>query len=213
MPRAAPGDNANGAVRRKFPKSLEGPGNQSARNPMTYPYRSEKESCSHHSIKGISKVCTFIQLLSVYRVECGRLGKVVSTVGDCRPPPPGNPHLLTTSRHVVGEIIGRQEDSRKVSGEDINIAPQIQRDGGFSFQVWLRFSFNNREKPSNLKILNSSEYFKNNCSYYYCTEKKAVLEFGSFSLPHMRVNGSENPTYSHYKCSRNAGIIYALPIL
>ncbi len=34
----------------------------------------------------------FTQLLSGIGVERGRLGEVVSLVGDCRPPPPGNPH-------------------------------------------------------------------------------------------------------------------------
>ncbi len=81
------------------------------------------------------------------------------------------------------------------------------------YQVLKRFSFNKVEILTNLKILNSPEYFKKNRSYYHCTEKQPVLEFGSFPLPYVRVKGSGNPIYSDYKCSKNESIIYALSLL
>ncbi len=75
------------------------------------------------------------------------------------------------------------------------------------------FSFNQHELSSNLKILNSPEYFKKKRSYYHCTENRPVLEFGNFPLPYVRVIGSGTPIYSDYKCSRNERITYALSVL
>jgi hypothetical protein len=213
MPRAAPGDNASGAGRRKLPEYLVVPGDYSDRHTIKYPYRSGMERDLYSQKNGSTQFGTFTQLLSVYGVERGRLGKVVSLVGDCRPPPPGNPHRPTTSRGELDGIGGRHQKLVPEARGNLYFASSMHIAGGLIFPIWLPFSFNKHKKLRNLKILNSSEYFKENRSYFYCTEKKPVLEFGSFPIPPVRVEGMGTPSYSDNKCSRNAGIIYALPLL
>lgn len=180
MPRAAHGKYAREVMRRKLPEYLGVPGSDPSRRPIKCPYRPGMErylqSQTHRSlING-----ALPQLLSVYRVERGRLGKVVSLVGDCRPPPPGSPHRPTTSLDVVDWIEKRQKKVENLLPGDIYFATKRQIIGGLTYSVWMHCTFNICKITRNLKILNSAEYFKENRSYFYCTGKKPVLEFGSF---------------------------------
>ena len=213
MPRAAPGDNARWAVRRKLPGYLEEPDHHSGGLLPKCPYRSGIGYYLHRSSYGSLKETTWTQLLSVYGVERGRLGTVASLVGDCRPPPPGNPHRPLHPNGRVNRYPGNPQKPVKESLKTAQFASIMHKIGGITNPVKTHFSFNKRLIPGNLKILNSAEYFKKNRSSYYCTEKKPVLEFGSFPLPPVRVLGSGTPIYSDNKCSSNVGVNYALPIL
>jgi len=213
MPRAAPGEYARGAVRRKLPEYQVVPVYHSDRRPSKCPHRSGMEICLHPYERGTTKCGSFTQQLSAYGVENGRLGEVVSLVGDCRPPPPGNPH-----QPYVPRQIGRMSDRCVVKliqmcGGGVSFTAKMRKFGGDVHPSCVHFSLNNKVILPNLKDLNSSEYFKVNRSYSSCTGNHPVLKFGSFPLPPVRVNGSGTPIYSDYKCSRNIGIIYALPVL
>ena len=113
---------------------------------------------------------------SSYRVMRGRLGEVESLVGDCRPPPPGNPRQPSIQSSINLRNGGlRKKPQNRI--EFIAYSSKGQRNGGVFLPPNKHHTFNNIKKPYNLKKLNHSQYFKNKCSYYSCTEKYTVLEF------------------------------------
>ncbi len=205
MPRAAHGENAYGAVRRKQPEYLVVPVYPSNRRLSNCPYRSGMEIYLHTCEKGIKKCGNFTQQLSGFGVVRGRLGEVVSLVGDCRPPPPGNPHRPSIPWMMAYWPGGGQRKPANIFFRWVSFTSKMQKFGGRFFPISLRISFNNKKTLTNLKDLNSSEYFKENRSYFSCTGNKPVLKFGSFPLPPVWVNGMETPIYSDNKCSRNVG--------
>lgn len=180
MPRAATGDNATGAVRRKLPEQLAVSAGLASRYPTGSPHRSGMENCLHRKKNGFYRYLTYTWQLSGFGVEHGRLGKVVSLVGDCRPPPPGNPHRPPDIWGRRRSICGGHASPAKASCEKSSSASRMQRHGGIIQFSCPGISFKNGEKTSNLKILKTSEYFKISGSYFYCTDKQPVLEFGSF---------------------------------
>jgi len=212
MPRAAHGENACGAVRRKLPEYLVVPVFLSDRRDSNCPFRSGMETYIHPCERRIKKCGHFTQQLSGFGVVRGRLGEVVSLVGDCRPPPPGNPH-----QPPIPWKMGYWPGGSQLKPANIFLSwgftSKMQKFGGTIFRVSLSISFNKKKILTNLKDLNPSEYFKEIRSYSSCTGNKPVLKFGSFPLPPVWVNGSGTPIYSDNKCSRNVGIIYALPVL
>ena len=120
---------------------------------------------------------TFTLNFSRFEVERGRLGEVVSLVGDCRPPPPGNPRQ-PTSLVCTNQGWNRRWTSQAATNErkPFFTSKCINRGGNYLI-VWKRCSFNNLQNTSNLKKLNYLQYFKKNCSYFSCTWKKHVLKF------------------------------------
>jgi hypothetical protein len=122
---------------------------------------------------------TFTPNFYRFETERGRLGEVVSLVGDCRPPPPGNPRQPTT---LVCTIQGcnRRWTSQAHTNERIAFSTSKCMNSGEDFSiVWKHCSFNNLQNTSNLKRCNNLQYFKKNCSYFSCTWKQHVLKFSN----------------------------------
>jgi hypothetical protein len=141
--------------------------------------------------------------LSGFGIGKGRLGEVVSLVGDCRPPPPGNPRQPTggVDHYGIGRSIRATSSSSVSSGFCSTLINS--KHGGIYLSDWYFFSLLNSLFSAILKKLNYHQYFKITCSYFSCTGKERVLECGASSLPPMWVKYSEAPAYSDYKCSRN----------
>ena len=179
MPRAAPGVDAWGVVRRKILNYSLVPGDCSGRRQDKRLYRSGMEFCLHPPGRNNPLIGCFTLPLSDFGVG-GRLGEVVSLVGDCRPPPPGNPHQPPNPNRVGDWMGEKAESSRKKlrrSTQYLNLTRSL---GGIIFLIQMNVSFNSIIKVGNLKILKSFEYFKEKRSYFSCTENVPVLEFGSF---------------------------------
>ncbi len=193
MQRAAPGEVARGAVRRKLPQYQWTPANQPGRSPGCGPHRPGVE-VSLHPIKRGNILACFTQLLSGIGVERGRLGEVVSLVGDCRPPPPGNPLRPPGAQRILPA--GRASKARV--GERGDSAPRIaknwQRHGDIKVLISLPTSFNNLPNSGNLKDLKSFEYFKKNRSFFTCAGKLPMLKFGSFHSHMCGLMGVEPPS-------------------
>ena len=180
MPRAAPGESISRVMRRKFAENMVVPGRLTDRYPSKIRPRSEMVNCHYSMVAGLIKGSYFTQQLSGCRVGRGRLGEVVSLVGDCRPPPPGNPHRpindTTPCSWMCEKLVGGK--FRELGGR--YFTPPNSQVGGDFFLISKHCSFNKNTHPANLKDLNFSEYFKNNHSYYSCGLNHRMLEFGSF---------------------------------
>jgi hypothetical protein len=177
MPRAAPGDTARVALRRNFPENLRVSASNSDRYTFISPYRLGMETFAHPTGSRSNKWCYFTLPISFFEVELGRLGEVVSLVGDCRTPPPGNPRrpTPTLSHDIVWD--GRSKNSAPTTKGSIIITSKDNKTGEDLVTVWKACSFNNALVNHNLKKLNSFQYFKNKCSYFSCMGKKLVLKF------------------------------------
>jgi hypothetical protein len=113
---------------------------------------------------------------SIFKVAHGRLGEVVSMVGDCRPPPPGNPRQ-PSSRSNAALFAGGYMKNPLVCNRLYVFISKWQKNGGENLPGCKCHSFNIISDPSNLKILNRSQYFKIKCSFISCAMKYTVLEF------------------------------------
>ena len=120
---------------------------------------------------------TFTPNFSRFEVERGHLGEVLSLVGDCRPPPPGNPRRPTTQVYTNQGCNWRWTSQARIHGRKPFFTSKCINSGGNNLIVWKRCSFNKPPNTSNLKKLNNLQYFKKNCSYFSCTWKKHVLKF------------------------------------
>jgi hypothetical protein len=180
MPRAAPGDIVRGALSRKLPEYLRVSVGNFDRYPSSNPYRLRKEILLLASASR-SITCSYFTLhLSGFGVECGRLGEVVSMVGDCRPPPPGNPHQPTNPACSL-KWVGERQMEPQQSGSRSNCFTSImKKNGGVFSPICMHSSFNSYQINTNLKDLNSNEYFKNKRSYFSCIVKNPVLKFEHF---------------------------------
>ncbi len=194
MPRAAPGDIARGALRRKLPEDLRVSVCNSDRYLSSYSYRLDKEiSLLHHKSRS-NKCCHFTLHSSGFGVERGRLGEVVSLVGDCRPPPPGNPHRPTIPMSSINWVGGRHLSPPPVGSGSIGFTSVKPKNGGFFLPVSMHCSFNSNPLNTNLKDLNYIEYFKNNRSYFSCAGKNPVLKFEHFHSHLCGFNQVEPPS-------------------
>ncbi len=190
MPRAAPGEVARGAVRRKLPEYQGTLARQPGRSPVNGPHRSRMEMLLHRIERGNTHV-GFTRLLSGIGVERGRLGEVVSLVGDCRPPPPGNPLRPPGTQPFFPA--GRASTTLRGKSTP-RIEENLPRHGDITVLISLPTSFNNYQNSGNLKDLKSSEYFKKNRSYFTCICKLPVLKFGSFHSHMCGLKGAEPPS-------------------
>ena len=213
MLRAAPGEDARGALRRKFignPR-ISVVYHDGYTRINLYPGRMGNHL--HPAGSRSNHGSTFTRKISSSEVELGRLGEVVSLVGDCRPPPPGNPRRPITPGSIPTGSQGKYQNQPGACLVGSFFSVNVLNTGGFFLTVWKQSSFNNYRKITNLKELNKFQYFKNNCSFSSCMRCMHVLKFCTSLLPPMRVIGSETPVYSDYKCSSNIGLHYALSIL
>ena len=194
MPCAAPGNIARGALRRKLPEYLRASVCNLVRYPSNHPYRLEKELLLlFHESK--SKKCSYFTLHSSgFGVERGRLGEVVSLVGDCRPPPPGNPHRPTTPDSNLYWVGGKCMNPFQVGNGGTGFTSKKQKNGGVFLQTCVHSSFNNSQIYTNLKDLNLVEYFKNNRSYFSCIVDHPVLKFEHFHSHLCGVRDVEPPS-------------------
>ncbi len=110
MPRAAPGVIARGALCRKIPGEPRIPVQVLGWYMEGYSSRSRSEACIRPDLREYQRRKSFTPHSSGFRVERGRLGEVVSLVGDCRPPPPGNPHqpIIQNSHFAMGWWAGEE---------------------------------------------------------------------------------------------------------
>jgi hypothetical protein len=177
MPRAAPGVLARGALRRNFPENLRISVSNSDRYTAICPYQLGMETFIH-PFRSRSNKCSYFTLhFSCFEVGRGRLGEVVSLVGDCRPPPPGNPRQPTPpARNGIGWNGWGQIPARTTLGSYV-FTTSDKNIGGVFLTVWKHCSFNNYQISNNLKKSNKFQYFKNHCSYFSCKGKNDVLKF------------------------------------
>jgi hypothetical protein len=212
MPSAAPGEIVRGAVHRNLSDYPVGRLHTFDRHGEKIPYRLGKEARLPPFGSKHAKCGSFTQQLSGFGVEGGRLGEVVSLVGDCQPPPPGNPHQPPIGRSTRRWVGGHHSMPHKAWRSGSQRTERMQQAGGIIYPVWTHFSFNYYIKPGNLKILNSSEYFKINRSYFYCTENEPVLESGSF---HSHLCGLMEVKLPSIAITNvlEMQVIYALPLL
>ena len=177
MPRAAPGFNARGALGRNLQ--------------MDY-YRSAHAMNGHvagvlgyslevvdsHPVLQCSDSAVSLPLhIPGSWVERGCLGEVESLVGDCRPPPPGNPRRPS----IMGlwhMLEGWPRQNLFERNRFVAFFPGRQKSGGYFLPLIRDHSFNNVCNCPNLKKLNKSQYFKNFCSFFSCADKRTMLRFG-----------------------------------
>ena len=177
MSRAAPGVFARGKLRRNLPVVCRESVRNHDRGWSKRPYRQRMGSGLHPLQNESTKCSSFTLHLSGNRVGCGRVGEVVSLVGDCRPPPPGNPRRPTKLNKPGEWVVSKQTDSRKKGKKVTCFSSKMRDSGGVSSLLCVGSSFNYCLNLWNLKIFKSNEYFKINCSSFYCSWRKPVLEF------------------------------------
>lgn len=177
MPRAAPGVVARGVLRRKFPENLPVLAHNLGEYMVKYPYRTGMGLVSHSLGSRFSKWCYFTQQISCIEVERGRLGEVVSLVGDCRPPPPGNPRRPIYRPTIYEGWTGWQTSLAKANKGSRIFSTNFSKRGEIIFTLSKLCSFNRQRITDNLKELNKLQYFKSNRSFSPCVEKEHVLEF------------------------------------
>jgi hypothetical protein len=178
MPRAAPGDNARGALRRDPSEALQATVKISDSCKVRCPFYPGLERNLHRYGSRSQYWCSFTQEFSGFGVERGGLGEVVSLVGDCRPPPPGNPRRLTILAYSDGGLGWRcVQTDYTIMGEPC-FTPKNPISGEVLLSGRMFFSLNSNPKRFNLKELNNPQYFKINRSFFSCMGRKPVLQFG-----------------------------------
>jgi hypothetical protein len=179
MPRAAPGDYARGVLRRDVLNDLQptvGYSDSVVRHPSHPGAKMKLYRCGSRS----RKWCRFTLQFSGFGVERDGLGEVVSLVGDCRPPPPGNPRrpFIPVTRNTG--LRGWRVWTVRASIGGLCFNAGISKSGELLASGYRHRSLNIYQKSSNLKELNNPQYFKINRSYSSCVERKPVLEFLHF---------------------------------
>jgi hypothetical protein len=178
MPRAAPGVCATGAMRRRLREHIESSVQGYGRRRSGHPPWLKTMPC-HRRLGGRLLLWLYFTLhFTGYGVERGCLGEVVSLVGDCRPPPPGNPHRPPFQKQAsIQEWAGGKDKSKYTLWRSLHRIKNTTH-GEIILENSRPCTFNRYPHRHNLKELNWSQNFKNNCSYFYCTGKCPVLEFG-----------------------------------
>ena len=172
MSRAAPGVVARGDLRRDLLRDLRVFACQTGRPPNKCPLQSGTWFIflpGHRS----DYWCSFTLQLSSFGVVRCRLGEVVSLVGDCRPPPPGNP------RQPGCYMLSGKRTGRFGTGGE-GFTPKNSQNGDTAPLNSRASTLNKWQYRHNLKELNKPQYFKINCSSFYCTGPHPVLEFGRY---------------------------------
>ena len=213
MPSAAPGVIARAAMRQLTPKKTCLPDLQSIRvgaECLLSPGSGSR--CSpgvQHSARGFY----FTRLLSVIRVARGRLGEVESLVGDCRPPPPGNPHRPPTTRGNVCSGVGMGQLPSNPTARFLLFHPRRHKNGGIFFSDYLLLTFKYFKIHHNLKKLIPRNNFKNINSFFPCTDICSVLEFRCSSYHLYGVLVEETPPIALTNVLRKRDCGYALSVL
>jgi hypothetical protein len=176
MPRAAPGVIARGALCWKIPGEPRIPVQVLGWYMEGYSSRSRSEACIRPDVREFQRSKSFTPHSSGFRVERGRLGEVVSLVGDCRPPPPGNPHQPIIQTRISRWDGGLGKNPLNNDGF-VAFFHKWQKNGGVNLPMYKQHSFNNNKNHTNLKNFNPAQYFKNIRSYSSCAVKCTVLEF------------------------------------
>jgi hypothetical protein len=175
MPRAAPGEVYREALHRPLPNEILIPEKIKLRYGMMCSVRVGMEPKIHPKVQQL--ISSFTLHNPGFRVERGRLGEVESLVGDCRPPPPGNPR-----RPICGTSLFKMHDRHGINPVScagwFTFLPDRRKDGGVSLLFIRRYSFNRYKKLSNLKKLARIQNFKNIRSFLSCTDRMRVLRFG-----------------------------------
>jgi hypothetical protein len=173
----APGQSASGGLRQVSLNRPQVSVSQTDRYLWTHPCYPGKGSAFLPERARGSGWYTFTRQFSGLWVEHGRLGEVVSLVGDCRPPPPGNPRrpvsLRCRSRRLSRQRSGTASAVKK--GDVFTL--RMGKYGGIFTSIEAPSSLYKQLFSANLKELNISQYFKKDCSYISCTGNDPVLKF------------------------------------
>lgn len=177
MARAVPGDKVWGGLRQgslsKFQVSIRNPDGYL----WHYPCSIRMESALHLVKKRENCWFTFTLLFSGLWVERDRLGEVVSLVGDCRPPPPGNPRRPARLRSDHSRQGGWWSNKVFAAIGDGVFTARMGKHGGKHTFEEVSSSLYRHQLYRNLKELNQLQYFKNNRSYFSCRRGNPVLKF------------------------------------
>jgi len=177
MSRAASGVFARARLRRNFAEYCSESVVINARCWSKCSLRQGMERRLRPNQDGSTKCGSFTLHLSDFGVGSGRLGEVVSLVGDCRPPPPGNPRQPKWLGNPGLRVGSKQADSRQDDSGDQYFSSIITNFGGVFSPQCVACTFNNHQQNRNLKIFKPGEYFKITRSSFYCRCMKPVLEF------------------------------------
>jgi len=178
MPRAAPGISARGALCRIIPGEPIVPVHKMGGYMEGYSSRSRSEIHIRPEVQKSYCRKNFTPHSSVFWVERGCLGEYESLVGDCRPPPPGNPRQpIIQPRNTRWN--GGLEQNPYCNDGFVAFIPRWQKNRGAILPVSRYHSFNINKNRTNLKKSIPSQYFKIICSYFSCAVKCTVLEFDS----------------------------------
>ena len=180
MPRASPGAIAWGALRRKNLREISAPACNADRQKAAHPSTLVKEAYILTDERWLYKRRYFTLDLSGIGVGCGRLGEVESLDGDCRPPPPGNPRRPSRAAKRICRNVKLSRNLASIGAGRHAYYQRFHHSGGFFLPIRKYRTLNKKQKIANLKKLIHQEYFKNNCSYFSCTEKFSMLEFDRF---------------------------------
>jgi hypothetical protein len=213
MPRAAPGVIASGKLRRTIPRRSCLSVRKMGRYVAGYSSPLGKEIHFHPGELEFHKSFYFTLHLSGFGVERGRLGEVESLVGDCRPPPPGNPHQPTFLICTNPAYGGLRKNPVETCNGLWNFSPKWQKNGGVFLPMCKYPSLTNVKNRYNLKKLISTQYFKNNYSYFSCTEIHSVLKFAQFHCHLYGVWSVEPPSIAITNVLGKWECYYALPLL
>src|SRR4030042_620588 len=91
---------------------------------------------------------TLTPIFSRFTVERGRLGEVVSLVGDCRPPPPGNPRQPMTLMYTNQGCNWRWTSQARIHGRKPFFTSKCKHSGENFLIVWKHCSFNKLQNTS-----------------------------------------------------------------
>ncbi|OGO62125.1 MAG: hypothetical protein A2032_05315 [Chloroflexi bacterium RBG_19FT_COMBO_49_13] len=213
MPCAAPGVIARGALRQTISENIDMAVRKLNRYVVGDSSQYGKEIHFHPGERNFLKSVYFTLHLSGFGVDSGRLGEVVSLVGDCRPPPPGNPRQPTILRSINPSDGGLRENPTKLKSGFFDFTQKRQKNGGFFLPMCMCPSLNNLINQSNLNKLNFPQYFKNTYSYFSCTVFRYVLKFVHFHCHLYGVWFVEPPAIAITNVLENRDYHYALSLL
>ncbi len=180
MPRVAPGDYARGVLRWDVLIDLQPTVGYSDSCLVRYPFYPGMKKKLYRYGSRSRKWCHFTLQFSGFGVERGGLGEVVSLVGDCRPPPPGNPRRPSIPMTQATVLRGWQVWTSRATIMGLCFNAGILESGELLVSGDKHRSLNIYQKSNNLKELNNPQYFKNNRSYFSCVERRHVLKFLHF---------------------------------